>query len=140
MQNYTGYGTEWKKYKSVENLSRKDIAKLIRKDLKAFWKDYKFSVVIDSFAGGGAINCEIKKAPSMCYTLEYKEAIKKNNFEGLLNREYEKYTKFWNDLVEKIKEIISQYNFNDSDSMIDYFSCNFYSNVSYDYNFIDIIK
>lgn len=103
-------------YKTFADI--KDIAKEIRKDLKeVFGKEFKFSVRIQRFSGGQAINIDIKKAPTYaCYTdtESYPDS-----------RTYVK--KY---VLDKIKEIINHYNYNNSDIMTDYFDVGFYSHIN----------
>lgn len=92
------------KYEEVRNMDAKDIAKLIRADLKEL--PYNTSVRIQRYAGGRSINVYVTmdKYP----THEEQDPIR-----------------------EAIRKITDQYNFDNSDVMSDYFSVNFYSNVSF---------
>lgn len=72
---YTQNETIGHKYNS--NLTTKEIAKLIRQDIKELKltkkNGYKISVTSDSFAGGSAIDITVKETPFAKYTPEYLE-------------------------------------------------------------------
>jgi len=109
------------KYNQVKNLDVKDIAKLIRTDLKQF-KDCKFSVSIDRYPR--AIHIKL---------------INTNNLKRFVNVHYNSTDKdrlnFSKDFKEKLESIVNQYNYDKSDPMTDYFNVNFYSHIDIDYNF-----
>ena len=144
-RNYTGYGREGINYK--EDLSTKDIAKLIRKKLKEEFKDYKFSVRYKSFAGGSEIEVSLMKTNFEIYNKEYKEDKNGNvyterdyeyaqlNHYTLLQDKWEDSNGYCNGVyltekawkvLKRVVEIAESYNYNDSDSMIDYFDTQFY--------------
>lgn len=116
-----------------------EIAKLVRKDLKAeFGKDNKFSVRISRFSGGQALDVYPKKVnDDLCYT--YEELYEENNLDHLrdynpalyesLNELYQRATFLNKETVKKIKSIVDNYNYNESDSYTDYFDVGFYSHV-----------
>jgi hypothetical protein len=45
-----------------------------------------------------------------------------------------------NDFMKEIKDITNQYNFDNSDTMSDYFHVNFYVNIIFDYSITDKFK
>lgn len=94
------------KYEETKDLDIKDIAKLVRTDLKQAYPDYKFSVRIERFSMGQAINVEVFNT-------------------GVDNR--------WEDegraLQQKLEKIIDAYSYDNSDPMTDYFHTRFYSHV-----------
>jgi hypothetical protein len=45
-----------------------------------------------------------------------------------------------NDFMKEIKNIANQYNFDNSDSMSDYFHVNFYVNIIFDYALADQVE
>ncbi len=105
----------------IKELSTKEIAKLIREDLKKYWKDYKFSVITELYSWWSAIDLYIVKAPFTC----------KGKNECI-------YTNFWKKLMEELKEIILKYTINNSNPYEDYYDINFYWNISLHYEkFID---
>lgn len=95
---------EGSKFESVKGMDVKDIAKLIRAELKEL--PYKTSVKIERYSMGRSINVDVY-LPAYP-THEEQDPIRK-----------------------AIRAVTDQYNFDNSDPMTDYFSVNFYSNVSF---------
>ena len=120
-------------------LDVKDIAKLIRKDLKKeFGKGNKFSVRISRFSGGQSIDITAKQVTDdLVYS--YKELYERNNLERLqwdnpdlyeyLNKLYQKQQFLTDDVRKTIKSIVDQYNYNESDPYTDYYDVGFYSHI-----------
>ena len=120
-------------------LDVKDIAKLIRKDLKKeFGKGNKFSVRISRFSGGQSIDITAKQVTDdLVYS--YKELYERNNLERLqwdnpdlyeyLNKLYQKQQFLTDDVRKTIKAIVDQYNYNESDPYTDYYDVGFYSHI-----------
>jgi hypothetical protein len=110
------YHTVGSKYHEVENMDIKDIAKLIRKELKT-WKDaypnLKVSVRIERYSMGQSIYV---------------------NLSGTGLPRYNGITRNMSNLVlqEKVHKITDLYNFNDNDSQSDYHHVNFYAHVRVD--------
>ena len=98
------------KYQQVKNLPLTDIVKLIRKDLKKF-NDCKFSV---------------RKANYTQITIELMSCNNQNRFVWFDNHN-QKILRLENNFMKEIKNISNQYNFDNSDSMSDYFHVNFYA-------------
>ena len=101
------------KYQEVKSLSVVDIAKLVRKDLKQF-NDCKFSVTSDR----NTISIYLKDSP--LNRLEIYDQSQELGWGG-------KVISIEKDLRKKVKEILDQYNYNNSEIMTDYFHVNFYS-------------
>ena len=101
------------KYNQVKDLDIKDIAKLVREDLKKF-KDCKFSVSIHRYANGRSLIIKLTECSDLnkiqIYNSEYcsNKPILSNNFQN------------------EVKSIIDQYNFDRSHPQSDYFHVNFY--------------
>ncbi len=122
MQNYTGRGWEGKNYDN--NLSTKEITKIVRQRLKKEFSECKFSVRYKSFAGGSSISCALVSAPFDVFTEDLKDGyIQVNHF----------YIEKENILTDKAKEVLKKvtnmftsFSYDDSDAQIDYFSTNFY--------------
>lgn len=120
-------------------LDVKDIAKLIRKDLKKeFGKGNKFSVRISRFSGGQSIDITAKQVTDdLVYS--YKDLYERNNLERLqwdnpdlyeyLNELYQKQQFLTDDVRKTIKSIVDQYNYNESDPYTDYYDVGFYSHI-----------
>jgi hypothetical protein len=155
--NYTGHGTEGSKYKETSNLRTCEIAALIRKELKAKYPSYKFSVRSQNFSGGSAIDIDIKKIDFDPIKGAYKKFLQwqeenkeypffedwKFDHQEILT-EQEKSEIFGNpsgnnsrynlkgeELLKEVERIANQYNFNDSDAGIDYFHTAYYLHVNY---------
>jgi hypothetical protein len=101
------------KYQEVKSLSVVEIAKLVRKDLKQF-NDCKFSVTSDR----NTISIYLKDSP--LNRLEIYDQSQELGWGG-------KVISIEKDLRKKVKEILDQYNYNNSEMMTDYFDVNFYS-------------
>lgn len=113
-------------YQQTKNLNFKEIAKLIRTDLKnTFGKDIKFSVTTKYYAGGKSINVEIKET--------IRNYLNPLNIK-FPNERHSIYIGEGNELIEQIENIINKYNYDNSDSMTDYFDVRFYSHVWFDYD------
>jgi hypothetical protein len=106
-------GTKGNKYEEVKSLSVVKIAKLVRKDLKQF-NDCKFSVTSDR----NTISIYLKDSP--LNRLEIYDQSQELGWGG-------KVISIEKDLRKKVKEILDQYNYNNSEIMTDYFDVNFYS-------------
>lgn len=107
--NTVPYHTVGDLYEETRDLDIKDIAKLIRKDLRENWdKDtgIKFSVQIERYAGGRSINIIAKGTG---FTVQQKFGEEGKRFINSINR------------------ITDRYNFDDSDSLSDYAHVRFYS-------------
>ena len=101
------------KYQEVKSLSIVEIAKLVRKDLKQF-NDCKFSVTSDR----NTISIYLKDSP--LNRLEIYDQSQELGWGG-------KVISIEKDLRKKVKELLDQYNYNNSEMMTDYFDVNFYS-------------
>jgi regulator of PEP synthase PpsR (kinase-PPPase family) len=104
-------GTIGSKYQEVKNLSVKEIAKLVRKDLKQF-NDCKFSVTSDR--NSITVYLMDSSLDKLTSNEDYKET-------GI------RFVVFEKDFGNKLKEILNQYNYNKSDIMTDYSDVKFYS-------------
>jgi regulator of PEP synthase PpsR (kinase-PPPase family) len=104
-------GTVGSKYQEVKNLSVKEIAKLVRKDLKQF-NDCKFSVKSDR--NSITITLMDSLLDKLASNEDYKET-------GV------RFVVFEENFGNKLKEILNQYNYNNSDIMTDYSDVKFYS-------------
>ena len=76
MQNYTGHGWEGKNYK--RDLGIKDIAKIVKTNLKKEYPQCKFSVQIERYSGGQSLHVSLMEAPFEAMT--NKGSIIKNEF------------------------------------------------------------
>lgn len=125
--------TKGDKFDETSHLDIKDIAKLVRKELRENYSTkggWKWSVNIDRFSGGQSMGVRLKAIPSGQAHLN-PERIKwdiENPHEFSFNAP-DRYTKLVSDAIEKAKKIVGKYNRDNSDSMVDYFDVNFYSSV-----------
>lgn len=109
-------GTTGSKYQQVKNLSVKEIAKLVRKDLKQF-NDCKFSVTSDR----NSISVYLWNSSLNRLTINHD-----HEQTGL------KYIVLEKNFANKVNEILNQYNYNNSDIMTDYSDVKFYTHLSID--------
>lgn len=129
--NYTGQGWEGGKYQEVKSLTTKDIAKLIRQELKEQFPDCKFSVTTDYFSGGSSITVALMQAPFEAFT----EEGKKKNKDGYhqVNEYYIEEDSYLTEqakkTLQKAQQVMQQYNYSDCDGMIDYFNVNYYTHL-----------
>lgn len=119
MRFYTPYGWKGAKYEEVEDLSLKDIAKIIKKEITSKFPDFKFSVRTEYFSGGRAIRVKITSVPN---------GFKIFKNPGITWQRTEQAQK----LVEEIEKIANQYRYEDCDAQIDYFDASFWLNVDFD--------
>ena len=102
---------------NIKDLTTKDIAKLIRADLKdEFGRNAKFSVRTHYFSMGSEINIYIKSASS-----------------SLFKEDGNKIQNLNDEVLKKIKAVVDKYQTVESDPYSDYYYTNFYSHI-YDWN------
>lgn len=128
------------KYKAGMDIA--DIAKAVRADIKAAQKakqlpkEMKTSVRISRFAGGQSLDVKVQRFPYECYTEEYKKAeLAGENCYAMFDNE-RAHTKEYKNAMKVLKAIVGAYNYDGSDTMVDYFNVNFYGNVDFDYTFM----
>ena len=148
MERYFNGLTEEEEKRKHELLSMdiKDIAKLIRKELKKeFGKDIKFSVTIHRYSGGQSLNIKIKQVNKNLLITQkdfdniYGKYNDVNAFDydpsyyDMISKEFNKETKQYyfikEEVLRKIKTIGNMYNYDYSCSMVDYFDVNYYLHV-----------
>lgn len=137
---YTQNGWEGKNY--VCNLSTTEIAKLIRQYAKTAWPDWKFSVTSEYYLMGAAIRVYLMEGPEEIYVPEvnwneeqqYEWRRRMLRYEAFhcSEKELKKYKleafmlESVQSMLDDVSAFVNSYNFDDSDSMIDYFHCNFH--------------
>jgi len=127
MRNYSEHRYEGKNYDS--NLSIKDIAKIVRSKLKEKFPKCKFSVNIKRFSMGQSLSVCLMAAPFDAFKNGSNYGYKQVNYYQL-NDPWEKVEtcltkKAWN-CMRKVYQIAESFNYDDSESQIDYFDTNFY--------------
>lgn len=153
MQNYTGYGWEGKDYD--RSLGIKEIAKIVRKQLKQQFPACKFSVKIERYSMGQSLHIDLMEGPFKAilkkgsiidneFVSTKDQGYNESNGYAQLNQYTFKYPYFdhshpipgWNNgaqlsreawtVMAKTYDIAKGFNYDDSDGMIDYFDTNFY--------------
>lgn len=108
------------KYAETKSLSTTEIAKLVRKDLKATFPGLKFSVTTAYFSGGSSIAIELKTKPEgfQIYTSSPLDTVR--------------YTQEAIMFMRSVEQVANAYSFDHSDTMTDYFHVRFYTHVRID--------
>lgn len=125
---YTEYG--WQGVRYDRDLSTKEIAARVREYGKNQWPQYKFSIRTEYFAGGSAIHLALVSGPEAAF-LEGTEENEKGYI--TIHRNFDRIegmTEIVKHVINDMNDFMDSYNYDDSDSMIDYFSTNFYTHVS----------
>lgn len=106
------------KYEETKTLDITEIAKMVRKDIKAACGEalqpgFKFGVTVKRYSGGRSITVSLKAAPA-----DFKafDAVGNYSDAGMYVRSV-------------LQGILDQYNFDKSDIMTDYFYVRFYSHI-----------
>ena len=127
------------------DLDIKDIAKLVRKELATEYpikEGWKFSVKIDRYAGGQSMDVSIISIPENVYAYDaeaYDIHFQIMNGEGGA-WDAMKLTDNFKKILDDVKAIQDQYNYDNSDTMTDYFDVNFYGHVALDGDIINFYK
>lgn len=121
---------EGSKYRQTANLTRTEIAKLMRADIKALKlpRGFEISVRTETFSGGGAIRICVMAVPADFLLIE-------SLSDGLYQRRT--LTPAAKRLLASLKDIHSSYQYDDSDIMTDYFHCRYYGDAEYHYELLD---
>ena len=106
------------KYDATKDLCLKEIAKLVRKDLKdKFGSGWKFSVRTRHYAGGRSLDVDVKTSPTP--------------LRGAHTEEHGWFTPEGAEAHKAIEAILAAYNYDGSNCLIDYYDVRFYSHVSF---------
>jgi len=111
------------------DLDIKEIANRIREELKAAYPKGKFSVRIKR--GGRNLTVVVKRTDFQVVNPEW-VIWRVNNPDAVRSHTVSHYTPEAKALLERVKEIVDAYNFDDSDINSDYFHVNFYKSVYFD--------
>ena len=118
---------EWKGKKYDRERPTKDVAKLIRRDIKAkYGNKVKASVRTEHFNNGNEIDIKIKDLAKNPINPDW-EPHKQQGWGNI-------YTDDAEQLIDNIVKICKQYQWKEV-GMIDYCDCNFYLSVTFDYTF-----
>jgi len=131
--------------KHDSTLDIKDIAKLLRSDIKAAQKakelpKMKVSITIERYSGGQAMNVSIKEFPVQFINI-FRMKLQEENpstFVGNLPDEhpaYELYTPLAKKTLLALNSMADAYNHNGSDIQSDYFDVNYYSRVGFHWEY-----
>jgi len=145
-QFYTETG--WAGSRYDPSIGIRQIAPIVRGYVKDVYPSYRFSVTTEFFANGCAIHISLMEAPEeifldnrVCeaarskrghYKSEeeaiksYRETIASGHIQGW-ERYYNQMTDKAKAVLEDVEDLVNSYRFNDSDSQIDYFHTNFYT-------------
>jgi len=121
-------------------LDVKEIAKLVRQDIKKAIKEKKlpqakYSVTIDRYSMGQSIRVEISKVESHKLMLNTERVMSDHN-----SNEYNTlpmYSVEGKRVLNTVQDILDDYNRDNSDTMSDYYNVHFYSAVEFCWAFRD---
>jgi len=131
----TNDGWKGSKYERTRNLPLKEVAKLIKSEIQIKYPFIKVSVSTKHFSGGREVNVHITSYPKTFL-------VKKVIYPEYENQPEDKIPSFaWSypydedaqNVVDGIRKIVDSYNYDNSDSQIDYFDKSFYSDVTFDW-------
>jgi hypothetical protein len=142
--------TEKRKYTS------KDVAAMLRQKLKVFYPECKFSVRYSSYSGGSSIGITLLSSPFAAWKtwdeLTEVEQLRYSDNGRRTRAEFEKMQAYGNkqinqywindedgeytikpevrDILRDVANYVNQYNYDNSDSRVDYFDVHFYVDYS----------
>jgi len=118
-----------------------EIAKRVRKDLKQEYSGCKFSVRIQRFSMGRSLDVTIKHTDFQVVNPDrVRFRVENPEWDYAKTNAPELYTTEGEALLKRVKEIVQAYNFDDSDSMSDYYRVNFFQNIEFDYDLDGLIE
>lgn len=123
-RGYSGNKFVGSAYDRIKGLPIKEVAKLVREELRILYPDWKFSIRTDH----NSMNVDIVDIPYDPYSEEYGAALNADQ-DFRADQHHQLYNDQYNKDREKIKGVVSQYNMNDSDGMRDYHHSHFYSSI-----------
>lgn len=130
-KGYSGNMVVGSKYNETCGLALKEIAKLVKSEIKSLYPKVKFSVKTNNYSLGSSLDVTITDINFNPFTKEYQHHLDTNSktWEGYRSEQYnERYL----ELEKKIRSIIFQYNYNDDDIQSDYHDSGFHYAVSID--------
>jgi hypothetical protein len=133
-----GRGFEGSRLAATKNMSRAEIAKLYRQDIKDaikrgdLPKGLKVSVRTSEYAGGGSINTGVTEVPAGFKLLSEQRLYTDLTEKGYNSSPDPYHTPEAAALLKKLDALLQSYNFDDSDSMTDYFHVRFYGDAKFE--------
>lgn len=104
-----------------------EISKLVKEKLKKEFPNLTFSIRTKRFAGGQSIDVDLLKGDILFFNGEQKPnydiGYLRDNYDGTFTDEGFK-------VAKRIKEIVNEFNWDNSDPMTDYFDVNYYTHIS----------
>jgi len=166
--NYTSNAWEGVNYDRSHCQNLTDIAKLIKNELKRIYPEAVFSITKETYSGGQSLYIHLmkwNKSPfvdpasidwemilhqysNYNYTMEELKNLYNSEAKGYMQVNHYYISEAWvlsdagKEILSKAHQLSNSFNYNDSDSMIDYFHTNFYSHLrigKWDKNFELII-
>lgn len=118
-----------------------EIAKRVRKDLKREYPGCKFSVRIQRFSMGRSLDVIIKHADFQVVNPDWvRFRVENPEWRNAKTNAPELYNTEGEALLKRVKEIVRAYNFDDSDSMSDYYHVNFSQKIEFDHDLDGLIE
>ena len=120
--------------KYVPGRTIKEIAKLVREDLKASIKagklpnGLKTSVTISRYAGGCSLTLVVTEAEPSCFNPAYRSEI---DYTRAHTERPSRFTAEGKAILTELEQIVTSYQHKDVDSMSDYYSTNFHEEVRF---------
>lgn len=111
----------------------KEIAKMVRKQLKKEFPQCKFSVRIERYSGGQSMTVSLMEAP-FAATTNGEDYLQLNHYKLRSENYDDRFNdgvvteKAWS-AMRRAVELMNEHNWDNSDAMIDYFDVNFYMSV-----------
>lgn len=121
---YTANGWEGSRYDGT--IRTTDISARVKVYAKERYPEYKFSVRTEYFSGGSAIHINLMSGPVPAFTAEAKR-----DYISTMS-EIRNYPGLTDEVCAVLSDVVSycnSYNYDDSDSMVDYFDTNFYLHI-----------
>jgi len=129
---------EGSKYAAGTNIAT--IAKMVRADIKGAVASgalpkAKYSVTIQRYSGGQSLRVSVSEVVipnASCLKLYTEEYLRSTVETPKVFVRHDRFTAPAIAVLDTVRDIVSAYNFDDSDSMTDYFHVNFYTNIDFD--------
>lgn len=124
------------KYEETKDLDIVEVAKRVKKEIRKEFPGFKPSVTTDKYSGGQSIRVEIKTVPED-FKIFNEEWVQLTHETGRMPHHLGRYTEEAKAFLKSIERMVGAYNYDGSDSMVDYFDVRYYSTVDFDYDLED---